>query len=130
MHAPLPRASQLERQPLALAFDAERDGWSNSAWHEKMDGIGAYVLLLETEGGAVCGGYNPKGTLGYGEWRDAISAFLFTWPDGKTARAALKMIKAGGSGMAIIDEQGKGPQWGPEGLKARARTRLRDVHAH
>ena len=29
----------------------------------------------------------------------------------------MKMPKTGGSGMAIIDEPGKGPQWGPDGLK-------------
>lgn len=51
----------------------------------------------------------------YGDWRDAISAFLFCWPDGNTKARALKMPKTGGSGMAIIDEEGKGPQFGPEG---------------
>ena len=38
-------------------------------------------------------GYNPKGVLGYGDWRDAISAFLFTWPDGNTRVPALKLPK-------------------------------------
>lgn len=77
--------------------------------------MGACIILAKTEGGAVVGGYNPKGVLGYGDWRDAISAFLFTWPDGNANQRALKLPKTGGSGMAIIDEQGKGPQFGPEG---------------
>lgn len=63
----------------------------------------------------MAGGYNPKGVLGYGDWRDAISAFLFCWPDGNTEEAGIKLPKCGGSGMAIIDEVGKGPQFGPEG---------------
>jgi hypothetical protein len=158
---PLLKQTQLEFQPLALAYDAEQHGWSADAFHAKLDGLGAAVLILETAGGAVCGGYNPKGWLGYGDWRDAISAFLFTWPDGNTAKPALKLPKTvrpgpsvsriayrvsriaprsaqaltprigaqGGSGMAIIDEQGGGPQWGPEGLKVSvgarsARSRL------
>ena len=28
----------------------------------------------------------------------------------------VKLAKIGGSGMAIIDEDGKGPKWGPDGL--------------
>ena len=90
---PLLKQTQLEFQPLALAYDAERDGWSAAAFHEKLDGLGAAVLVLQTAGGAVCGGYNPKGWLGYGDWRDAISAFLFTWPDGDMRKRALKLPK-------------------------------------
>eukprot|EP00959_Pyramimonas_sp_CCMP1952_P398044 8340155-Pyramimonas_sp.AAC.1 len=74
----------LEFVPLGLAYDANKDGWSTSAFHKKLDGMGAALLVAETEGGAVIGGYNPKGWLGYGDWRDAISAFLFTWPTGET----------------------------------------------
>lgn len=85
----------------------------------QLDGMGAAVIVVQTEGGAVAGGYNPKGFLGYGDWRDAISAFLFCWPDGDVARPALKMPKCGGSGMAIIDDENKGPQFGPEGCAPR-----------
>jgi hypothetical protein len=102
----------------------------------------------------LCGGYNPKGWLGYGDWRDAISAFLFTWPDNDAASPALKLPKCGGSGMvrarcparshahltpsprcqAIVDEQGGGPQFGPDGLKVNvggrsARSRLGSYYA-
>ena len=58
-----------------------------------------------------------SGWLGYGDWRDAISAFIFTWPSGDTSVPALKMPKTGGSGMAIIDEPGAGPKFGPSGLE-------------
>lgn len=57
---------------------------------------------------------SDQGWLGYGEWRDAISAFLFVY-QGKGN--PVKSAKVGGSGMAIIDESGQGPQWGPDGLK-------------
>ena len=90
---PLLRQTQLEFQPLALAYDAEQHGWSEEAFHQRLDGMGAAVLVMQTAGGSICGGYNPKGWLGYGDWRDAISAFLFTWPGGKTAAPALKLPK-------------------------------------
>jgi hypothetical protein len=77
---PLLKQTQLEYQPLALAYDAAQHGWSADAFHAKLDGLGAAVLVVEarapgmaiaarlrvltsalpqTAGGAVCGGYNP-----------------------------------------------------------------------
>jgi len=114
---PMLKQTMLELSPLGLAYDANVHGWSPAAFHEQLDGMGAALLVAQTAGGAVFGGYNPKGWLGYGDWRDAISAFLFSWPDGNTTEMPQKMPKTGGSGMAIIDEPGKGPQWGPDGLK-------------
>lgn len=78
---PLLKQTQLESLPMALVYDADKDGWSESEFHKKVDGMGACVLLAETEGGTVFGGYNPQGWLGYGDWRDAISAFLFLLAD-------------------------------------------------
>ena len=60
------------------------------------------MLVGTTEKGTVFGGYNPRGWLGYGEWRDAISAFLFVF-DG--AGKPTKLPKVGGSGMAIIGKR-------------------------
>lgn len=114
---PLLKQTMLETVPLGLVYDANVHGWSTSAFHQQLDGMGAALLVGQTAGGAIFGGYNPKGWLGYGDWRDAISAFLYTWPDGDTSAEPQKMGKVGGSGMAIIDEPGKGPQWGPDGLK-------------
>lgn len=37
--------------------------------------------------------YNPKGWVGYGEYRPGLSAFLFTWRDGDTSRKAMKLRK-------------------------------------
>jgi hypothetical protein len=31
-------------------------GWNNAAFHTQLDGQGATVLIMRTEGGAVCGG--------------------------------------------------------------------------
>ena len=120
------KQTQLEYMPLGIAYDAETHGWRASSFHTQCDGQGAAVLVAESTSGVVFGGYNPKGWLGYGEWLDAISAFLFVYDRGDTFT---KLGKTGGSGMAIIDEDGKGPKWGPDGLaidleNRRARSRL------
>jgi hypothetical protein len=51
------------------------------------------VVVAITEGGAVCGGYNPAGWIGLGDDRDSIAAFLFTWPDGDTSKDPTKLEK-------------------------------------
>ena len=125
------KQTQLEYMPLGIAYDAATHGWRASSFHTQCDGQGAAVLVAESTSGVVFGGYNPKGWLGYGEWLDAISAFLFVYDRGDTFT---KLGKTGGSGMAIIDEDGKGPKWGPDGLaidlEARgARARLGTYYA-
>lgn len=80
------------------------------------------VVLGTTEGGSVFGAYNPKGWIGehgtalayvlhssfrgschwlwmlrrtgLGEERNALSAFLFCWPDGNLSRPPEKLVKA------------------------------------
>lgn len=52
--------TQLEHRELRLVYDAEKDGWSATAFHEKVNRQGASVVLMKTVGGAICGGYNPK----------------------------------------------------------------------
>jgi hypothetical protein len=44
-----------------MAYDAERDGWLYQPFHDLVDGYGATVIIAQTEGGAVVGGYNPSG---------------------------------------------------------------------
>lgn len=106
--------TQLEKLSLGVAYDANVHGWSAKAFHTQLDGQGAGLLVGETADGEVFGGYNPIGWLGYGEARDAVSAFLYVIEEDGNA---VKLPKIGGSGMAIIDESGQGPQWGPDGLK-------------
>jgi len=114
---PLLARTQLERVPLRLAYDAGRDGWSAAAFHERVNTFGAGLVVLQTAGGAVVGGYNPRGWIGLGEDRDAIAAFLFTWPDGNTAARPIKLPKVGGPSMAVIDNPSNGVKFGPDGLR-------------
>lgn len=47
MPRPMPQ-TQLERAPLRLAYDADRDGWSAAAFHQAVDGYGAALVVAET----------------------------------------------------------------------------------
>ena len=119
------KQTQLEYMPLGIAYDAATHGWRASSFHTQCDGQGAALLVAESTSGIVFGGYNPKGWLGYGEWLDAISAFLFVFDAKKSGKMSFsKLGKTGGSGMAIIDEDGKGPKWGPDGLSVDLENRL------
>jgi len=137
-------ATRLEGAPLELAYDAEVHGWSVDAFLARVATRGASVLVAvrekrrgvarargdrrritlpppppphqTTAGGAIVGGYAPRSWLGIGEEKAALSAFLFTWPDGDTSRPATKLPKVGGPGLALVDRPGAGPQWGAEGL--------------
>ncbi|EKX41330.1 hypothetical protein GUITHDRAFT_164398 [Guillardia theta CCMP2712] len=113
---PLLARTSLEKRDLKLVFDANRDGWTPSAFHLAVDKLGPGVVLARTEQGAVVGGYNPKGWVGYGEYRGSIAAFLFCWPDGDTSRPAIKLRKVGGAGLACIDDPESGPRFGADGF--------------
>ena len=116
--------TRLEKEPLELAFDAERDGWSCESFLAKVATRGANVVVAETEGGAVIGGYAPRSWLGLGEEKSAMAAFLFTWPEGlsskekkqKNENDAIKLPKVGGAGLALVDRPGVAIQFGAEGL--------------
>lgn len=122
MLRPLLAKTQLEKAPLRLAYDASNHGWSAESFHSQVNTFGAGLIVAETQGGAYFGGYNPRGWIGLGEDRDAIAAFLFTWPiNGKKAAQAqerpIKLQKVGGASMAVIDSPQLGVQFGPDGLK-------------
>lgn len=61
---PLLAQTRLQKLPLRLAYSAETHGWSSSAFHEQVNTFGATVILAQTAGGALCGGYNPRGWIG------------------------------------------------------------------
>ena len=116
---PLLKNTNLEFLSLRRAYDAGSDGWSAEAFHSKVDFTGPCLVVCETEGGAVCGGYAPKGYAGYGEFRGSIAAFLFTWTDGDISAPVTKLQKVGGAGLATIDEPETGPRFGMDGLVIR-----------
>ncbi|CAM9233130.1 unnamed protein product [Chrysoparadoxa australica] len=113
---PLLAQTDLETRPLKQVYDASRQGWKAAAFHKAVDKKGPGVIVAKTKSGALVGGYNPKGWVGYGEYRPGISAFLFTWRDGDTSKPAIKLRKIGGAGLAQWDRPETGPFFGSDGL--------------
>ena len=115
---PFLKNTNLEERGLKLTYDANRDGWDPISFHNACDKLGGAVVLCESRMGIVCGGYNPKGWVGYGEARGSIAAFLFV-VGGKFAAAGApgtKLQKVGGPGLAQIDNPENGPSFGADSL--------------
>lgn len=115
---PFLKNTNLETRGLKLTYDANRDGWSADSFHRAVDKKGGAVVVCSTRMGIVCGGYNPKGWVGYGEARGSIAAFLFIL-GGKYATVdapGIKLQKVGGPGLAQMDMPETGPSFGADSL--------------
>ena len=102
---PMLKNTNLETRSLKLTYSANRDGWNPVAFHKKVDKLGGGIVVCTTTDGLVCGGYNPKGWVGYGEARGSIAAFLFVFKTG-TADLPTKLRKIGGPSFAQQDLPG------------------------
>jgi hypothetical protein len=111
---PLLKNTQLESRALQLVYDAGKNGWNPTAFHQAVDGKGAAVVLVETVEGRVCGGYNPKGYASLGGARPSVAAFLFYERNAGTFQ---KLRKVGGGGLACAkDDPDFGISFGPDAL--------------
>jgi hypothetical protein len=124
---PLLKNTNLETRKLRLTYDANRDGWDPKSFHAKVDRQGGGIVLCTTKSGLRCGGYNPKGWVGYGEARGSIAAFLFVL-NGKSGSndggtPGIKLRKVGGPGLAQMDMPETGPQFSPDALVIRMDSR-------
>ena len=112
---PLLKNTNLETRSLKLTYDANRNGWNANAFHKAVDKLGGGLVVCTTTDGLVCGGYNPKGWVGYGEARGSIAAFLFVFDrDGGTT--VTKLRKVGGPSLAQQDLPELGPSFGADSL--------------
>lgn len=110
---PLLKNTNLETRALKLTYDANRNGWNANSFHKAVDKLGGGLVVCTTTDGLVCGGYNPKGWVGYGEARGSIAAFLFVFnPDGTVT----KLRKVGGPSLAQQDLPELGPSFGADSL--------------
>jgi hypothetical protein len=120
MLRPLLKNTNLETRNLRLTYDANKDGWDPIKFHSKVDRQGGAVVLCTTNTGIKCGGYNPKGWVGYGEARGSIAAFLFIiggkYANASTGAPGIKLRKVGGPGLAQMDMPETGPQFSPDAL--------------
>lgn len=115
---PCLKQTGLEQRALQLVYDGNRDGFTPEAFHRGVDRRGPGVVLGISTTGERFGGYNPKGWVGYGEYRPGLSAFLFVWKGDRM----IKLRKTGGAGMCVIDKPEEGPMFGAEGLSIPMRS--------
>jgi hypothetical protein len=111
---PLLKNTNLETRRLKLTYDANRNGWSADAFHKAVDKLGGGLVVCTTTDGLLCGGYNPKGWVGYGEARGSIAAFLFAY--NSNAERPTKLQKVGGKSLAQQDLPESGPSFGADSL--------------
>jgi len=73
---PLLKQTQLQNRKLKVVYDAKKHGWSARAFHSRVDGKGASVVLAKCRGQWI-GGYNPRGWASLGGVRSSVASFLF-----------------------------------------------------
>jgi hypothetical protein len=110
---PLLKNTNLETRRLALAYNANSNGWSPDKFHAAVDKKGPSLVVVTTSSGLVAGGYNPKGWVGYGEARGSIAAFLFV---ANASGGWTKLRKVGGPSLAQLDIPESGPSFGADSL--------------
>jgi TLD len=116
---PVLKNTNLESRALRVTYDANKQGWSATKFHQAVDKQGGALVVCTTRSGLLCGGYNPKGWVGYGENRGSIAAFLFVQNSNPTTKPQLpfiKLRKVGGAGMAQMDNPECGPCFGADAL--------------
>jgi len=114
---PLLKNTNLEKRGLTLTYDANRDGWDPVSFHRAVDKLGPALAVCQTRLGLTCGGYNPKGWVGYGEARGSIAAFLFRRKSVlPPSDEWIKLKKVGGASFAQVDAPEAGPSFGADSL--------------
>lgn len=84
----------LDGQPLVLAYDAERVGWTASAFHRCVDNRGPLLLLAESSGGAQFGAFTPLGFASREDYRDSNSTFRACAERTRARRALHSALRA------------------------------------
>ena len=110
---PLLKNTNLETRGLCLSYDAQQHGWNAQSFHARCDKKGPGIVYCKTTDQLICGGYNPKGWVGYGEARGSIAAFLYVYTQGPQ-ELPTKLRKVGGKSFAANDLPEYGPCFGAD----------------
>ena len=110
----------IDGEELVVAYDAARDGWTASAFHERVDGKGPCLIVGKTGKGARFAAYNPLGFFSLEDYRDCPSAFLCVFKSEQSFlngdASGMEILRNVGS-PAIFDFGAQGPSFGPDGLR-------------
>jgi hypothetical protein len=110
----------IDGEELVVAYDAARDGWTASAFHERVDGKGPCLIVGKTTKGARFAAYNPLGFFSLEDYRDCPGAFLCVFKSEQSFlngdASGMEILRNVGS-PAIFDFGAQGPSFGPDGLR-------------
>lgn len=109
---PLLKQTQLEYRPLQVIYNANSDGYDARAFHKKVDGKGACIVLAKADG-QWFGAYNPRGWASLGGSRPSVAAFLFYKKGGSWKKLR---VKGRGGNACSNDVFDKGIYMGADGL--------------
>ena len=110
----------IDGEELVLAYDATRDGWNASSFHERVDGKGPTLIFGKTAKNARFAAYNPLGYFSVEDYRDCPAAFLCVFKNEQSFlngdANGMEILPNVGS-PAIFDFGAQGPSFGPDGLR-------------
>ncbi|KAF5734279.1 hypothetical protein HS088_TW16G00726 [Tripterygium wilfordii] len=102
----------LRGRELKCCYQATKDGFSATDFHNSCDFKGPCVIIGYTNKSFKFGAFNPEGYRSTDDYYDTFDAFLFYWRDNEP----FILPKVGGSGAALFDYARGGPQFGADGL--------------
>ena len=108
---------------LTCVYKASRDGWSATAFHDKVDTLGSGIVAAQPAfGGRVFGGFNPSGWRSTDDYTTATTAFLWCIISARQKRGRqrsspnIQKYKILPSSPAIFDYATAGPCFGASDL--------------
>ena len=97
---------------LELLYRSSRDGQSGSEFHSKCDNKGPTVVIIETHGGGVIGGYTSSSWKIGDQWTPDENAFLFALSGFEIPSPCKMKLKNANRGYAIYNNASYGPTFG------------------
>jgi len=99
---------KVNRELGGLLFQASKDGWSDSSFHQRCDSKGPSVVIIETKLGTIFGGYTYTSWASSGGYAASSKGFIFR------LRPTMKKFeqKSGKESHAILRSSNYGPTFG------------------
>jgi len=99
---------KVNRELGGLLFQASKDGWSDSSFHQRCDSKGPSVVIIETKLGTIFGGYTYTSWASSGGYAASSKGFIFR------LRPTIKKFeqKSGKESYAIYRHSSYGPTFG------------------
>ena len=100
---------------LELIYRSSRDGSSNETFHSKCDNVGPTLVIIETTGGIVLGGYTNTQWRGDKKHKKASKSFLFVISGFGEGSPCKMKLKNEDDSKAVYHGSHVGPSFGARG---------------